>query len=383
MLGSRHSFNNIADTSEDLISLSHFNRVLELDREDQTVTVEPAVRYGELCPYLDREGFAIHNLASLPHISVAGACSTSTHGSGDNNGSLATSVAALEMVTTNGEVVTLSRDEHPEEFFGAVVGLGGLGVIIRVMLDVLPAFEMRQYVYENMPLAQLLENFDEIMSAAYSVSLFTDWSDDIVNQVWVKQRLDDEGFEAEPEWFGAVLAPTHRHPIVELSAEPTTPQMGEPGPWYERLPHFRTEFTPSSGEELQAEYLVPRKHALEALLAVDEMRDKIAPVLQISEIRTVAADDLWMSPFYQEPGVGIHFTLKKDWEAVRELLPLIEAQLEPFELRPHWAKLFTMAPDQLQSRYERLPDFQRLANSYDPEGKLRNDYLNTYIFGAG
>jgi len=382
-LGARHSFNTIADSAEDLISLEHFDQVVAIDPERRTVTVGAGIRYGQMCQQLHHEGYALHNMASLPHISVAGACATATHGSGDSNGNLATAVSALELVTANGEVVTLSREQHGEQFQGAVVGLGGLGVVTKVTLDIVPTFDMRQVVYENLPLAQLEDDFDAIVSSAYSVSLFTDWRSARFNQVWLKRRVtDDATIALEPSFFAATLAPGHLHPIAELSAEPCTEQMGAQGPWHERLPHFRIDNTPSSGEELQAEYFVPRQHAVAALRAVAQLHERVAPHLLISEVRTIAADTLWMSPCYKQACVAIHFTWKKDWPAVSKLLPEIEEQLAPFDARPHWGKLFTMPSARLQSLYEKLPAFQELLHSYDPQGKFRNAFLDTYIFGA-
>lgn len=382
-LGTRHSFNDIADTAGELISLEHFDKVVALDRERRTVTVEAGVRYGRLCRYLHHEGYALHNLASLPHISIAGACATATHGSGYKHGNLATAVSAMEIVIANGEVVTLSCERHGEQFQGAVVALGGLGVVTKLTIGVLPSFDMRQDVYENLPLAHLEDHLDAILSSAYSVSLFTDWRNASFNQVWLKRRITNSGVnEPEGKWFGATLALSDRHPIPGVSAVNCTKQMGVPGPWYERMPHFRMDYTPSSGEELQSEYLVPRQHALAAFNAISRLREAIAPLLQISEVRSIAADDLWMSPCYQQACIGIHFTWKKEWGAVRKLLPLIEERLEPLDARPHWGKLFTMSPARLRSLYERLPDFQHLLQSYDPQGKFRNSFLDTYVFGG-
>ncbi len=383
VLGSRHSFNDIADSPGDLISLERLEHLLVLDRERHTVTVDAGARYGHICQQLHHGGYALHNLASLPHICVAGACATATHGSGDRNGSLSTAVAAMEMVTADGEVVVLSRAQNGEQFSGAVVGLGGLGVITKLTLDIEPTFEMRQDVYENLPLEQLEDYFDDIMSSAYSVSLFTDWRSRQVNQVWLKRRITDgDTFEMVPELFGATLAPTHRHPIAGLSAQACTEQMGIIGPFYERLPHFRMDFTPSSGDELQTEYLVPRRHAVAALRAIYGLRNQVAPVLQVSEVRTIAADNLWMSPCYGQDCVGIHFTWRNDWKDVRRLLPLIEEQLAPLNAHPHWGKLFTMPATRVRTLYTKLPDFQQLLLSYDPQGKFRNSFLDTYIFGT-
>jgi xylitol oxidase len=381
VLGTRHCFNKIADSTNHLLSLKAMDEVVALDPQAHTVTVAGSMTYGQLCPYLDGKGFALHNLASLPHISVAGSCSTATHGSGDKNGNLATAVSALEIVTANGDLVKLSRQKDGEKFSGAVVGLGALGVITKVTLDIQPAFTMRQYVYESLPLAQVKNHFDAIESSGYSVSLFTDWQKQRLNEVWIKTRTEKgQAFEATPEFFGAKPAAKNLHPIAELSAENCTEQMGVPGPWYERLPHFRMGFTPSAGKELQSEYFVPRQHAVEAILAVERLRDQITPHLLISEIRAIAADELWMSPCYKQPCVTIHFTWKQDWPAVSKLLPVIEKELKPFNARPHWGKLFTIAPADLKSRYEKLPAFVELCKQYDPQGKFRNEFLSTNIF---
>jgi len=382
VLGTRHCFNNIADSTDSFLSVKPMDKVIAVDPAKRTVTVGAGITYGQLCPYLDSKGFALHNLASLPHISVAGACSTATHGSGEKNGNLATAASGLEMVTASADVVNLSRERDGDRFLGVVVGLGALGVITKVTLDIQPTFLMRQYVYENLPLSQLKDHFDAIESSAYSVSLFTDWQKQRINEVWIKSRVEEgPAFHATPEFFGAKLATRNLHPIAELSAENCTEQMGVPGPWYERLPHFRMGFTPSAGKELQSEYFVPRQHAVEAILAVERLRDQVSPHLLISEIRAIAADDLWLSPCYKEPCVTIHFTWKQEWPAVRKLLPVIEKELAPFHARPHWGKLFTTSPTELKGIYKKMPEFIELSRKYDPQGKFRNEYLNKNIFG--
>jgi xylitol oxidase len=383
VLGTRHCFNNIADSKDQFLSLKAMDSVIAIDPAKRTVTVGAGITYGKLCPYLDGKGFALHNLASLPHISVAGACSTATHGSGQKNGNLATAASALEIVTADGKIVNLSRERDGETLSGAVVGLGALGVITKVTLDIQPSFMIRQYVYENLPLSELKEHFDAIESSGYSVSLFTDWQKQRINELWIKSRVEEgQAFHATPEFFGAKLATRNLHPIAELSAENCTEQMGLPGPWYERLPHFRMGFTPSAGKELQSEYFVPRQHAVEAILAVERLRDQVGPSLLITEIRTVAADNLWMSPCYQQDCVTIHFTWKPDWPAVSKLLPVIEKDLAPFNARPHWGKLFTISQAELKRIYKKMREFVELSKQYDPQGKFRNEYLNKNIFST-
>lgn len=384
VLGTRHCFNGIADSKDNLLSLKAMDDVVSLDTKAHTVTVDASMKYGQLAPYLDEKGFALHNLASLPHISIAGACATATHGSGIKNGNLATAVSGMEIITAAGDVRTLSRATDGDAFRAAVVHLGALGVVTKVTLDVQPTFQMRQYVYENLPLAQLKDHFETIASAGYSVSLFTDWQKGRINEVWIKERIAKgaQPKPATPTYFGATLATKNLHPIAELSAVNCTEQMGVPGPWYERMPHFRMGFTPSSGKELQSEYFVPRNNAVDAILAVERLRDQVSPHLMISELRTIDADTFWMSPCYKQPSLAIHFTWKQDWASVKKVLPLIEKELSPFNPRPHWGKLFTMAPKQLQSRYEKLPAFKQVVNEYDPTGKFRNAFLQTNLYGA-
>ncbi|WP_116453554.1 D-arabinono-1,4-lactone oxidase [Blastococcus litoris] len=381
VLGSRHSFNGIAD-AEDLVSLEvlHTEEALPpgvaVDRAAGTVSFGAGLKYGELVGLLQDEELALHNLASLPHISVAGAVATATHGSGVGNGNLATAVAAVELLTSDGELRTFSRDDA--DFEGVVVGLGALGVVTRLTLDVQPAFQVRQRVFERLPFEALCEHFDEIVSAAYSVSVFTHWEDD-VEQVWLKIR---DGEPEPDELFGATPATVDRHVIRGLDATPCTPQLGRPGPWSDRLPHFRMGFTPSAGEELQSEWMVPRDRAVEALQAVRSLSDRIRPLLLVCEIRTVAADRLWMSMNHERDSVGLHFTWVRDQEAVEELLRDLEAALAPFGARPHWGKVFTADASAIAPLYPRHADFVGLVERLDPRGVFRNEWLERRVLAS-
>jgi len=379
-LGSRHSFNDVADTTGDHVSLAEMPRIYELDRAARRVRVDGAVRYGELAVRLQADGFALHNLASLPHISVAGACATATHGSGDRSANLATAVAGLEVVLAHGEIVRFDLERDGATFKGSVVALGGLGVVSALTLEVEPTYDVRQDLYENVSLEQVAAHFDEITALADSVSLFTEWHGPAFEQLWLKRRvLPGASFEPPATIFGATRATEKIHPIRRMPADALTEQLGVPGPWHERLPHFRLDHTPSAGAELQTEYILPRRHAVDALLAVAALRGRIEPLLQVSEIRTVAEDDLWLSTAAGRASVGIHFTWQPDWGSVRVLLPAIEAALAPFEPRPHWGKLFTLAPDAVRAAYPRLPDFVALLARHDPTGKFRNAFLDRYI----
>jgi alditol oxidase len=348
------------------------------------VTIEAGMRYAELGAALHAEGWSLHNTASLPHITVAGAVATATHGSGDGNGCLATAVSGLELVTADGSLVSLTRERDGERFKGVVVGLGALGVVVRLTLDIAPTYQVRQVVYEGLPVARLDRAFAEVMASGYSVSLFTDWRSDRVNQVWVKRRVTDAAMaDAAADLHGAMLATTKRRILRELPTDPYTEQLDIPGPWHERLPHFTPSGIAAEGAEIQSEYFVPREHAAAAFRALDGIRDRIGALMGASEVRSIAADDLWMSMFYERDAVAFHFTWLPDWERVRALLPVIEERLAPFEARPHWGKTFTIAPGRLAELYPRTGDFRALVREFDPQGKFRNAFLDEIVFGQG
>ncbi len=380
-VGSRHSFNHIADTEDTQVGLSAL-KSMSLDAANSSVTVGAGVSYGELAPFLEARGFALHNLASLPHISVAGACATGTHGSGLGNGCLSTAVVAMEMIQADGEKIRLTRKGDPDVFRLAAVNLGALGVVTSVTLAVGPTYQVAQTVYEGLSFDELEGNLRAIFSAAYSVSLFTDWQEHRVTQAWVKHKVRDAGDHvASHTFFGARRQAAKLHPLPNLSAENCTEQEGIPGPWCERLPHFRLDYTPSAGAEIQTEYFVPFDQAYGAIRAIEALRDEITPHLLISELRAVAADDLAMSMCSGRESLGLHFTWKQEIEAVRALLPKIEARLAPFAARPHWAKLFTMSPEHVRRLYPRFAAFEQLVHEFDPGGTFRNRYLEE-LFGA-
>ena len=379
VLGTGHSFNLLADTPGDLIRLDALPTEVRIDPEARTATVSAGVRLADLASRLHAEGFALPALPSLPHISLAGACATGTHGSGDRNQGLAALVRAMRIVGPDGDVVDLDRATSPD-FAGTVVALGALGVVTHMTVDIVPAFTVAQHVYEDVPLSELITRFDEVFSAGYSVSGFTDWAGTAA--VWLK--LADPGVAAgpgasrpDPDWLGGRLAEHASHPIPGLSAENCTEQLGVPGPWHERLPHFRPGFTPSSGAELQSEFFLPRSRAAEALALVRDLGPSIAPVVQISEIRTVAADDLWLSPSYGRDSVAIHFTWSPDLAAVSPVLAAVESALLPLGARPHWGKVFQIEPAAALATYEKAVDFRYLLDRRDPRGKFRNDVVRS------
>ncbi|MGY4773430.1 D-arabinono-1,4-lactone oxidase [Kribbella sp. CWNU-51] len=371
VLGTGHSFNRIADSTGTLVSVAELPKVIEVG--DSGVTVSAGLRYGEITAALEAQGLALHNLGSLPHISVAGACSTGTHGSGDGNGPLADAVNAITLVDASGELVTLTRGDA--DFAGSIVSLGALGVTVSLTLDVQPSYQVSQVVYDGLPVERLGTDFAAVMGSAYSVSAFTDWVDPDV-MVWRKQR----GHEPiQPTWLGAKVADGPRHPIKSMPADYATQQGGIPGPWHERLPHFRLEFTPSNGDELQSEYFVPRERAAEAFDALRALGNQFAPVIQVSEVRTIAADDLWLSPSQGRDTVALHFTWIQDEAAVRPVVTALEEAIAPLDARPHWGKVFAADAATLRQRYPKVPDFIALAAKYDPAGKFRNPYLDTYL----
>ncbi|MDQ1741847.1 MAG: alditol oxidase [Pseudonocardiales bacterium] len=396
VLGAGHSFSQIGNTTGTLISLAGLPAVVEVDSAGRQVEVSAGLRYGQLAARLHRHGLALHNLPSLPHVTVAGACATATHGSGDGNAGLQAAVAALEVLGADGELRRLSRTgETADEFAGTVVGLGALGVVTRLWLDVEPTYSVRQYVYDGLAHEQAVDHVDEILASGYSVSLFTRWQPPApVYQVWRKLRVsadsavdggatageaDGDPGDPAPEFFGATAAPVARHPLPGMTGENCTAQLGRIGPWHERLPHFRLDFLPSSGAELQSEYLVPRGLARQALAAVAAIGDRVAPVLQVCELRSIAADECWLSPSYRRDSLGLHFTWVADATAVLPVLAELERRLAPLRARPHWAKLFGTEPAVLAGLYDRYVDFGRLLASRDPRRTFGNAFLDRYF----
>ncbi|KAL2653741.1 hypothetical protein R1flu_021869 [Riccia fluitans] len=367
VLGVGHSFNGIGDCDEDLISLERMNRVLSIDHVRSTVTVEAGIKYSELGAYLHSRGYGLHNLAALGNVTVAGAVVTATHGSGDRNGNLATAVSRMQIVNGRGEVIDLERDKNSYEFDGAVVSLGGLGVVTKLTLDVVPTYDIRQDVYQKLSFTAVQENLEKIFSSAYSVSLFIDWkSSDTISHLWLKSKV-------EPE------AKSNLREIDLSSALNCTSHRGIPRPWHERLPHnFNSEQRRGA-----AEYLLPRRNGVAALQRIEALKEHLAPVVWMCEVRTIAADKFWMSPFYKQDCIAIHFSLFPDWPLVSKVLPMVDQTLKSLEARPHWGKVITMPPDRVRSMYCELPKFRLLLQSFDPEGKFRNRFLNTYIFGLG
>ncbi|MDG5806501.1 FAD-binding protein [Streptomyces ossamyceticus] len=375
VLGSGHSFNEIAEPGPDgvLLSLSALPPVIEVDPAARTVRVGGGVRYAELARAVHAHGLALHNMASLPHISVAGSVATGTHGSGNGNGPLAAAVREVELVLADGSTLTLGRGD--ERFGGAVTSLGALGVVTALTLDLEPAFEVSQTVHGPLPLAGL--DLGAVSAAGYSVSLFTRWRHSGFDQVWVKRRTD-QPFREFP-WAEPAAGPVH--PVPGMPVVNCTEQLGVPGPWHERLPHFRAEFTPSSGEELQSEYLLPREDAGEALRALDGLREAVAPVLQVCEVRTVAADEQWLSPSHGRDTVALHFTWIADATAVLPVVGRVEEALAPLGARPHWGKVFTVPAAALRELHPRLGEFRALAEALDPAGTFRNAFVREVLGG--
>ncbi|MFE6450053.1 FAD-binding protein [Nocardiopsis dassonvillei] len=375
-LGSGHSFNLVADSDADLVRLDGLPAEAEIDPEGRTVTVTAGTRYAELVTALHGRGFALANLASLPHISVAGSCATGTHGSGDGQRCLSAAVRAVQLLGPDGDLGWLSRDVDPEVLPGAVVALGALGVVTRLSLEIEPAFTMTQRVRVGVALDEVAEHVDDVFGAAYSVSLFTDWLGE--GSVWLKQRTD----RPEGAWRGGRPASGPVHPVPGMPPEPSTEQMGAVGPWHERLPHFRPELEPSAGRELQSEFYVPREAAGAAFAALRGIGHLLAPALYVAEVRTVRADDLWLSPAHGRDCVTFHFTWLPDPRAVAPVLAAVEERLLPLGARPHWGKLTAMDPDDITARYERAADFERLTRALDPGGKFRNAFTDA-LFPRG
>ncbi|MBT0770666.1 FAD-binding protein [Kineosporia sp. J2-2] len=379
VLGSGHSFSQVAATDGLLLSLEDLPLEVDVDTAAATARVTASARFAHVMPALHAAGLALHNTGSLPHISVAGAAATGTHGSGTGNPCLAAAVTGIELIGPDGSLRTLSAGD--DDFDGSVIAMGLAGVVTALTLRAQPAFDVRQYVYDDLPLDALISNFDEIMGSAYSVSAFTHWRRPVIDMLWRKQLAGDP--VAPASYFGARPADGPRHPIAGMPTENATQQLGVPGPWHERLPHFRFEFTPSRGDELQSEFLLPVEQAGAALAAVNEVAPRFADALQVAEIRTVAGDDLWLSPCYGRTTVALHFTWVDDLRVVAPALAALEGALEGFDARPHWGKVFGLGRERVRALYPRLADFEKLVARVDPAGKFTNDFTRTYLELAG
>jgi xylitol oxidase len=359
-LGTRHSFNDVADTAGTLLDLTGIPADLVVDAERRTVTLGAGTRYGDVAADIDRAGFALHNTGSLPHISVGGAVATGTHGSGTALGSLATAVRAFEVLGPDGSARTIDRTDPA--FAGAVLHLGLLGIVTRVTLDVEPSYRMRQDVYGAIPWDTFTANVAEVHATAYSVCAYTVFGD-AITEVLVKSRVP-EGAEDVP--VPETLAGAHRLPGTP-GDDHRTARDGSVGPWWDRLPHFPIGSVPSHGSEVQSEHFVPLRHAAAALDALRGLADRIQPHLHVCELRTMAADDLWLSPTQGEDVLCIAFTWKKHPTEVAALLPDLESRLAAFDGRPHWGKMSSLDHAAIAGLYPRLAEFRDLVARADPE----------------
>jgi len=369
-LGTRHSFTDLPDTSGTLIDLAGLSGGFSLDAEASTVDVAAGTRYGELALWLDERGYALHNLGSLPHISIGGATATATHGSGNGNGVLTSAVRRIRYVGADGELHEVRRGDA--DFDALAVGVGAFGVIVSLTLEVQPTYRARQDVYRDVSWDAALAQFDDITGAGYSVSVFTRWAPELLGDVWVKTRL---GADDDPV-PDALLNGARVVEANPLEGLPDLTELGGvPGPWMLRLPHFRLDGKPSFGDEIQSEYFVARTDAPAALNAMRALAEAIQPVLFVSELRTAASDDLWLSGAYQRDFLAIHFTWRNDPDGVRALLPLVEEALAPFHARPHWGKLHLFDADDIARVHPRLADARAVFERLDPAGRFANAHL--------
>ena len=370
-LGTRHSFTDLPDTTGTLVDVTGFAAEFELDEAAQTVTVPAGIRYGVLAVWLDDRGWALGNMGSLPHINVGGATATGTHGSGDANRVLSASVRALRYVGADAEAHEVRRGEP--DFDALVVGLGAYGIVVSLTLDIVPAFRMRQDIYTGITWEAALADYDALTSAGYSVSVFSRWEEPSVGYVWLKTRLAADDDSVPDTILDGVRATEGDSPLgVE---DNITEIAGVPGPWMLRLPHFRLDAEPSFGDEIQSEYFVARADARAALEAVRTLGDSIRPHLIWTELRTAAADELWLSPAYRRDVVIIHFTWHNHPDDVAAAVARVEAALEPFDARPHWGKLHGFDRAAIERVHPRLADARAVFERLDPEGRFSNAHL--------
>ena len=377
VVGTSHSFSEIADTTGTLISLKNLDSEIEIDEKSQTVKVSAGTSYANLAKYLEKNGWALSNLASLGEISIAGAVMTGTHGSGSNNKVLSDSVVAIEMILSSGDKFVIDRKNFAQ-FSGFVVSFGALAVFTKLTLKIVRSFSVKQVVYENVPIQSVLENFNEIFDRPYSASYFSNWSPKNTGQIWMKFLDDDKYPELQSKAYGGNLALSNQHPVKVNDPGNCTEQMGVAGKWLFRLPHFRLNSSPASGDEVQTEYLVDRDHVQGYINELTKIGEDIAARVYATEIRTISSDDLWLSGAYGRETVGFHFTWKKSPE-VKDFLPEIENILGKNNGRPHWGKLFSTPRAQLIDRYPMYEEFRQLIQKYDSGNKFRNKFIEQYF----
>ena len=377
VLATGHSFNAIGDTKDTLISLKNLSNAIEIDSQNAQALIPAGMAYADAARYLESNGWAFSNMASLGEVTIAGAISTGTHGSGSNNGVLSTSVVGLEIVLGSGELVTID-ESNSEEFAGFVISLGALGVFTKIKMRIIPSFSVKQFVYENIGIQAVAENFDTVFNSAYSVSYFSNWAKNSTGQIWMKFLDDSSSDNLSDNWLGANQAKAKQHPVKINNPDPCTDQLGISGKWLYRLPHFKLDSSPASGDEVQTEYLVDRKYVNEYIQDLRTIGDEIAPRVYATEIRTIKSDELWLSGAYERETVGFHFTWKKS-DTLVDFLPRIEEILGKHHGRPHWAKLFSVKSDELSARYPKYSNFEALLKKYDPKKKFRNKFIDQYF----
>ncbi|KAK3270130.1 hypothetical protein CYMTET_21453 [Cymbomonas tetramitiformis] len=410
VLGTGHSFNNVAfgherGSSSVLISTRNLREVIDCCN-NSVVRIQSGVTYADLGEFLRTRGLALPNIASLPGITVTGAASTATHGSGMKNPILASAVKSLTLVTHDGELRTFTRpgrkfnqadgtftslatEAHELQFHSAVVGLGAVGVVVEMEIELVPSFDIQLCIYENIPLKALdkPQRFELLILRTYSTSLFTDWTGDAFSSVWLKSKLNygETGEPCESRYKNKDVATKAVHPIPGLDAEACSkPGVG---PSHQQLPHFLDGFTPSNGDELQSEYFVSLRHWRPVTQALFKFGKQggFGKVLQISEVRFLQGDDFTLSPCSVLGGVNgcaaFHFTWHHDAPEVRKVLQAVEDLLGRFDPLPHWGKVFNMEAGILRARYgeDRLNAFRTLLQDTDWEGKFENEWMSSFL----
>lgn len=372
-VGTLHSFSPIAKGEGLLMSTANLAIKPELDSDRSVVRFGAAMRFGELALFLEQNGFALRNMGSLPHISVAGAAATGTHGSGDKNQILSSSLTSFSYLNHEGELIKVEKQDPLFEAFR--LGLGAYGIWVEAELSIVPSFQIRQDIFLEIPWSYFLEDPSRLTSAGYSVSLFGKWGTSTISQTWVKSEVEDPRAGVPI----AAIAPEQnsKRELADGVGDNLTEQGGKPGPWLHRLPHFRLDASPSAGNEIQTEYFFTRDKIAHAIEAVHSVAGKINPVLIISEIRSIAQDDAWLSPMRRGDSIALHFTWKNEPELVDIAVQELEKVLAPMEPIPHWGKVHHFTQSDLERAHPMLSKAREQFENADPSGKFSSDYLRS------
>jgi L-gulonolactone oxidase len=390
VVGAGHSFSDIACTDGRLLRLDRLDRIVSMDRETGSVTVEGGIPLWKLNEELAQRGLALSNLGDIDRQSISGAVSTATHGGGARFGGLATFVTGLELVTAAGEVVQCSAEVEPELFACARVSLGALGVITKVTLQCEPAFRLHA-VERPCTVEELVRDLDEIADANEHIDCYWFPHTDVAT-VKVANRTDApvRAWRGWKRYRNEVLLPNHVY-----AARCAVGRM-RPG----RIPANMQRVAAGIGRSQQTdvshrilcsrrlvrfvemEYAVPRSELTQLLLQVRDLIETEGLRVDFPvEVRVAAADDIPLSTAHGRATgyLAVHLSAGTPRPRIERYFRGVEGLMLDAGGRPHWGKLHFQDAAGLSPRYPDWDRFRRVRTRVDPDGRFRNRYLDRVL----